>query len=368
MLSLGEQGGALIPSAAGPYSLLPTAGADDELARGVAWARRLMVEDRAASTRDKYARDWALFVHWMGDALPQHDPCPAHPAAVGTYVGVLRDRGLTKQTILGRIAAIIYVHELCGHPSPMVHAELKRELRGLRRQRDTDRQDRRALERDLATQLATQMLAKIRAKDLTKRLLDQRDVAIFSLGWLSALRRSTIAALRRRDVTIKRDDLRHVRYLEIFVPHSKTDQEGKGRYLIINELPEHEPLCAVRAVKRWLDAAGTALDDAPLFPTFAGRATGQHLTDHFIDGRDVARAVKRIITMADLRDENDKPLVDEKVFAAHALRRGFATSAINKGVRKSLVREHGGWKTDAMLDRYTRVDQSRDNAVSELFS
>ena len=73
------------------------------------------------------------------------------------------------------------------------------------------------------------------------------------------------------------------------------------------------------------------------------------------------RAVKHIIGLANL------PNVDAKEFAAHALRRGFATSAINKGARKSLVREHGGWKTDAMLDRYTTVDKSRDNAVSELF-
>jgi hypothetical protein len=50
------------------------------------------------------------------------------------------------------------------------------------------------------------------------------------------------------------------------------------------------------------------------------------------------------------------------------MRRGFATSAINSGVRKAVVREHGGWKTDAMVERYTRVDKSRDNAVSDLFS
>jgi hypothetical protein len=29
--------------------------------------------------------------------------------------------------------------------------------------------------------------------------------------------------------------------------------------------------------------------------------------------------------------------------------------------------KHGGWKSNAMLDRYTIVDDSRDNAVSDLF-
>jgi integrase len=52
---------------------------------------------------------------------------------------------------------------------------------------------------------------------------------------------------------------------------------------------------------------------------------------------------------------------------SHALRRGFATSADEKGVRRSLTREHGGWKSDAMLDRYTRVNAARDNAIAEIF-
>ena len=161
-----------------------------------------------------------------------------------------RDRGLTEQTILGRIAAIIYVHEMCGLPSPVRLAQTS--AARLAANATTIDKSWRSLERDLTTQLATQILIYIRAKDLSQRLLDQRGIAIFTLGWLSALRRSTIAALRRQDVAFKRDDLRHVRYLEIFVAHS-TVLEGKGRYVTINELPTHEPLCAVRALERWLD-------------------------------------------------------------------------------------------------------------------
>lgn len=204
---------------------------------------------------------------------------------------------------------------------------------------------------------ATRILDRISATTIYER----RDLAIFTLGWLSALRRSNIAALRCGDVAIKRDELRGVRYLEIFVVRSKTDQERRGRYVIVNELPVGEPLCAVRAVETWLrDLGPRNVPELPLLRTFAGRspAGSAALTDRPIDGRDVARAVKRIAAKGGL---------DPERFSAHSLRRGFATSAINKGVRRSLVREHGGWKTDAMLDRYTRVDQSRDNAVGELF-
>lgn len=352
MLSFGDQGSAMVTGAAGPYSPLPTYGADDELARGLAWARRLVDSDRAASTIEKYTRDWALFVHWLGQARPNLDPVPAHPAAVGIYIGVLRERGLTKQTILGRTAAIAYVHDMVGVPSPLLDPTIRRQLRGLRRQTDSDRQERGTIERETATSMAESLADG-------SSLYELRDRAIFSLGWLSALRRSNIAALRRRDVAIKRDDLRHTRYLEIFVVTSKTDQERRGRYVIVNELATDEPLCAVRAVGDWLSATDARGGESPLFPTFARRSSAGHLTDRAIDGRDVARAVKRIA-------ENSG--FDGAKLAAHALRRGFATSAINRGVRRSVVRDHGGWKTDAMLDRYTRVEKSRDNAVSDLFT
>ena len=75
---------------------------------------------------------------------------------------------------------------------------------------------------------------------------------------------------------------------------SKTDQERRGRYVIVNELAPDEPLCAVRAVADWLKATDGRSGESPLFPTFAGRSSAGHLTDRAIDGRDVTRAVKRI--------------------------------------------------------------------------
>ncbi len=361
-MTLGEQGAALVPDAAGPFSILPSAiDANDEIAVGVAWARRLASQDRAQSTLDKYARDWALYVHWLGANRPALDPAPTPGAALGAYIGFLRSKGLTKGTILGRVAAVTYAHDLMGAPSPIAHQTLRKELRGLRREVETDRQDRSAIEREMATAMAAALLAKIRAAGDDATLYDLRDLAIFTVGWLSALRRSNIAALRRRDIAIRRDDLTQSRYLEIQVRRSKTDQTGKGRPIGIGELPAHEPLCAVRAVHQWLAATASLDSDAPLFPSFAGRASGGHLTDRPVGGRDIVYAVKRIIREAKL------PGVDADDFAAHGMRRGFATSAISKGVNKALVREHGGWKSDAMLNRYTVVDEQRNNAVRELF-
>jgi integrase len=182
-----------------------------------------------------------------------------------------------------------------------------------------------------------------------------------AFGWTSALRRSNIARLRVRDVAIRYDGLNENRYLEVFVATSKTDQEGKGRYLHITELPGHHPLCAVRAIEAWLERSGIGADlDGPLFRSFTlARDPRQRILKATpIGGRDVTRAVKRMAAATGR---------DATKLAAHALRRGFATSADEKGVRRSLIRDHGGWKSNAMIDVYTRVSGARDNAIAEIF-
>jgi integrase len=126
----------------------------------------------------------------------------------------------------------------------------------------------------------------------------------------------------------------------------------------VTELPAGDDLCAYRAVKAWMDASG--IRDGSLFRTFliSRDATKRILSDNAIDGRDVARAVKRVVTAAGM---------DAARFAAHSTRRGFVTSADAAGVRRSLIREQGGWKDDRMISTYTRLENVRDNALREMF-
>ncbi len=220
---------------------------------------------------------------------------------------------------------------------------LRREIRGLRRQHDATRQAREALVREDASRA----LANFALNDLR----DIRDRAIVALAWCSALRRSNVAAMRVEDVRFRTDDIDGTRYLEIFVPRSKTDQEGIGRYVIVTELPGGDSLCAYRAVRAWLDASGVR--DGALFRTFTLTPHAEHrkITDNALDGGDVARAVKRVVAAIGL---------DPAKFAAHSARRGFVTSADAAGVRRSLIREQGGWKDDRMISTYTRLENVRE--------
>jgi hypothetical protein len=338
----------------GVLSAWPNDGGDDPLERATAQARRLGANDRSSGSRDKYARCWAQFVHWIGadERLRSYDEVPAMPAVVGLYVGSLRDRKLTKATILVHLAAIGYAHEMLGFPPPWEQsAQLKSQIRGLRREEDGDRQERAAIERDMATDVLLALPEPTSLKDI-------RDRFIFCLGWTTALRRSNIAALRRRDINIEYDALHQRRYLDVLIRRSKTDQEGQGRHIVVTELPGTHPLCAVRALERWLSV--TALEpDAPLLQSVTlAREINQKLTDA-LDPKDVARAVKRLLEQAGL---------DTTKYAAHSLRRGFATTMQNAGVPDGVAMEHGGWKSKDTYYRYNRVDKARKNAIRDLFN
>lgn len=341
-----------LSQAAGAYSSWPRFGAVtlDGTSAAVAEARRLIQSDRAESTLRRYAADWRLFVSWVADQHGQYDVLPTPPALVGLYIGYLRTRRLAKQTILGRLAAIQYAHELCALPSPLKDGLLRREIRGLRRQQDKPRQAREALVREDAS-------ASLRHFVDSRDLRDIRDRAIVALAWCSALRRSNIAAIQIEDLRFKKDDIDGTRYLEIFVPRSKTDQEGMGRYVIVTEIPDNDPLCAYGAVREWLEAS--QISTGALFRSFAltKDPRERRLTSRGLDGRDIARAVKRVVAAAGL---------DPSRFAAHSTRRGFVTSADAAGVRRSLIREQGGWKDDRMISTYTRLDNVRENALREM--
>lgn len=338
----------------GAVSAWPQQGGTDALERAMAQARRLGGNDRSTGSRDKYARCWAQFVHWVGsdERLRAHDEVPAMPAVVGLYIGSLRERKLTKATILVHLAAIGYAHEMVGFPPPWEQsAQLKSQIRGLRREDDGDRQARAAIEREMATEVLLSLPEP-------KSLKEIRDRFIFCLGWTTALRRSNIAALRRRDVVLQFDPLHQRRYLDVSVRRSKTDQEGHGRHVVVTELPGTHPLCAVRALDRWLAITSLEPDDPLIQSVTLAREKDQRLTGKPVDPKDVARAVKRILEQAG---------IDATTYAAHSLRRGFATTMQNAGVPDGVAMEHGGWKSKDTYYRYNRVDKARKNAIRDLF-
>jgi integrase len=73
---------------------------------------------------------------------------------------------------------------------------------------------------------------------------DVRDAAILLVGFAGAFRRSELAAMEYQQIEIGE----HGAVVQI--SRSKTDQEGRGRTVLIARVPGR--LCPVAALNRWL--------------------------------------------------------------------------------------------------------------------
>jgi integrase len=181
------------------------------------------------------------------------------------------------------------------------------------------------------------MLLEVRGDDLKAK----RDRAIVLLGFAAALRRSELAALCIEDLRFEK------RGLLVTIRRSKTDQEAKGVEIAV-PFVANRSLCAVRAVKAWLDASGIA--PGSLFRSFNLQ---RQMLDKPIDGRDVANLVKKLTSKARLEGD----------FSGHSLRAGFATSAASARVSLDAIARTTRHKSLYVLMGYVRPAQAFDDVA-----
>jgi site-specific recombinase XerD len=222
--------------------------------------------EKAASTRKAYGMDFRIFQAWC-DARG----VPALPAAPETVAAYLAAHAATsKASTLGRrVAAIRYAHKLAGLALPTDAEGVKATMRGIRRTYGSARVRKSAA-------VAGKMLGMVATA--TEGLAGLRDRALLLLGFAGAFRRSELVAL---DVV----DLEETETgLLVKIRGSKTDQERQGVTIAI---ARGDIACPVKALRRWLDAAG--IEAGPLFRPIdkAGTVRGSRLTC-----RSVANIVK----------------------------------------------------------------------------
>lgn len=344
----------VIPFAYGTTTSIQPAAGSTNTHLAIVEARRLQQDNRSPSTIFTYENGWKSFVRWVAKNHPDRDALPASPGLIGIYIGSERVRKIHKASILVRLHAIKYAHEdLAGVPSPFDDPELRKVMRGLQRQPDAVRRVGRALVAEQVTAILTKLGSP-------QTLMEMRDQTILAFGWNTAMRRSEIVAVDVEHLTFGHDSLTGLEFFQVFVPRSKTDQMGAGDVINIPAMPTDSPLCAVRAVRRWLKES--RLDTGPLFPAVARggwtiRGSGTKRVR--ISGQAIYKIVKAILTAAGF---------DARLWAPHSLRRGFATSADAAGVRPSLIQRHGRWKSFEMVSRYTIHEGIRENALREMFA
>ena len=278
------------------------------LDRDLESAARYAASALASSTRRAYERDWRTFAEWC--VARGLRPMPAAPETVAAFLAAEADREFRPVTVGKRAAAIAAAHRAQDEPNPCDSGAVAAVLAGIRRERGI-----RPLRK--AQPLELEPLARLVEPIDSDTLAGLRDRALLLLGFAAALRRSELVALDVEDLLFDA-----ARGLLVTVRRSKADQEQEGAQVAVPYAQEPDR-CAVRALRRYLDAAGIHRG-----PVFRQLRRGDNLTDQRLSDQSVALIVKRRATAAGVPPE---------LLSGHSLRAGYATAAAAAGVEERKI-------------------------------
>ncbi len=318
------------PTAAG--AIAPV---DEEL------VRRNRAASKAGETKRALLKNWALFERWC--AAAGHAALPAPPETVERFLLYLSDehpvrdragrelrRGLKPSTVGQALWAINARHRLAGLPAPGEAATVQTALAGIRRRKGTR-----------PKQQAPLTIAHLLTARFGDDLKSRRDKALLLVGFAGCLRRSELVGLRVEHLEQTALGLR------LFLPRSKTDQEGAGAWVDLLRASRYPTLCPVAALLDWLAAAG--ITAGPLF-----RSLGKGRTPRLgaaLSAASVDAIVKRVAAACGL---------DAARYGGHSLRAGQATWLSEQGKSPTLIARHGRWKSLNMVLTYCRGETARE--------
>jgi site-specific recombinase XerD len=299
-------------------------------------AARYISAAKSDNTLINYANAWQHFEAYCTEA--HYQALPASSGAVVDYITHLADDGYKASTIQAKLAAIGFKHEALGHTNPVKAPDVRTAMSGIRRTIGT----------------APARKAPISLNDLRKiigalprNLRGKRDKAMLLIGWAGAFRRSELVGLDVEDILFS--DTKAT----ITLRRSKTDQEGQGMLKVIPVLAD-KSLCPVTALRSWLDVA-----DIHSGVVFRSIDRWNHVHDHRMLGREVARIVKRVANLAGF---------DVRQLAGHSLRSGFITQAAEDGLDTWAIAEVSGHKSQDVLRGYIRTaGRSQVKAIKTVF-
>lgn len=192
-----------------------------------------------------------------------------------------------------------------------------------------------------------------RGLDWSGQLRARRDHVMLLVGYMCALRRSELCALRIRDISFDRDKA------IVHIARSKTDQDHKGVGLTLRQVPDGPAeLASVTLLRSWIALLQDEFDagrDDPLFPSL-----NRHGDLARRGGVPVMRAVDAASWSIRLRELAREARVfgddlDDERYArvsGHSLRRGFVTSSLLAGADPVTVAKQTRHSNIGMIATY----------------
>jgi len=299
-------------------------------------AREFAAAAKASNTLRAYQSDWRDFRQWC--ETHQFASLPALPQTVALY---LTDRAATLKTssLARRLTTINRAHQAAGQPSPatMQNAIVSEVWKGIKRKKGIAQHGKKPfLTPDLRRMIAA----------LPPDLQGLRDRALLLAGFAGGFRRSELAGLRIEDLETTPDGL------IVRLGRSKTDQEGQGRSVALPYGSDPET-CPVRALRAWLEHAGTMAG-----PVFRAIDRCGLVSDKRLHADSIGYLVKRAAGLAGLETAE---------YAGHSLRSGLATQAAMNGASELAIMKQTGHRSLATVRKYIREGSLfRDNAATKL--
>ena len=251
---------------------------------------------------------------------------PTEPKIVSLYLTYL-SKNSKYSTLKRRLASINVMHKHKGYYLDTKHPIIIENLIGIKRQIGVHQKAKKPL---LFSDL--KQIIKVISEFSISNQRKLRDKALILVGFSGGFRRSEL-------VNITRDDVEFVKEgVKIFVKKSKSDQSGEGMTKAIPYF-KYVEFCPVNHLKNWMHENRNNL----VFP---------------ISDKNVALIIKKYASRAGL---------DDKKYAGHSLRSGFATSTAESGASERNIMAMTGHKSVDMVRRYIKeADLFKNNALNKI--
>ena len=266
---------------------------------------------KAKNTVRAYKSDFNDFVLFCSKHGMQS--MPTEPKIVSLYLTHLSKHSRFS-TLKRRLASINVMHKYKGHYLDTKHPIIVENLMGIKRQIGVHQKAKKPL---LFNDL--KKLIKVINNSELNDFKKLRDKTLILIGFSGGFRRSELVAITKDDVEFVNEGVK------IFVKKSKSDQSGEGMTKAIPFF-KYVEYCPVDHLKNWMFENRNNL----VFP---------------ISDKNVALIVKKHALKAGL---------DEKKYAGHSLRSGFATTTAELGASERNIMAMTGHKSVDMVRRYIK--------------
>ncbi|MCB0950525.1 MAG: site-specific integrase [Mycobacterium sp.] len=310
---------------------------------------RYVTAARAANTVRGYRSDWAEFTTWC--TTTNTASLPADPAAITGYLTTLADRGVKVGTMSRRLSAIKFAHAVHDLPDPTTNARVLAVWEGIRRTHTTPPEQAAPLMPPLLLDVLDACPATrtwtAPGRPCEPDLAGLRDRALLLIGFVTALRRSELAALDLAHVSD------HPNGLVLAVARSKTNQTGEHTELVVVPHGTHPGRSPVTALHTWLTAAD--ITDGPVFRPVS---RGNRPLPRRLHPESINTLIQNAIARAGV---NPAP------YSAHSLRAGFVTHAHLRGASDRAIAHQTRHRSLVAIGTYVRIHQAwDDNAATQL--